>query len=87
MSVEEILEQAKALSDHERRELVKRLVDSFSVSQPDTSVLSGSEIVALLRDMEPIAFVDPEIDDPVAWVKAQRRKDTDRLAPYWNSEK
>lgn len=42
MSVDEIIEQAKALSPQQR-------------------------------------------EDPVEWVKAQRRKEQDRLKPYWES--
>ncbi len=87
MSVEEILEQARTLSTQERKELVKRLVDSLGVSQPATHPMMGVEIVAMLEKMEPIEFVDPEIEDPVEWVKAQRRKDADRLQPHLDGEK
>jgi hypothetical protein len=36
--------------------------------------LSGAEIVAQFESKLPIALVDPEISDPVEWVKAQRQK-------------
>ena len=35
-----------------------------------------------LQAMEPIEFVAPEIEDPVEWVKGQRRKRTDKLKLY-----
>lgn len=52
-----------------------------------TASKTGAEIGAMLEQMEPIEFVDPEITDPVEWVKAQRRKEADRLKPYWDGEK
>jgi hypothetical protein len=90
MSVAEILQQAQSLSPHERKELVKLLVDSLEFPQP-SSITSqpktGAQIAALLANMSPIEFVDPDIDDPVEWVKAQRRKEADRLKPYWEGDK
>ncbi len=91
MTVAEILEQAQLLSPQERKELVKMLVDSLDVSkqhiQHETSNLkTGAQIAAMLEQMEPIEFVDPEITDPTEWVKAQRQKEADRLKPYWNGE-
>jgi len=44
----------------------------------------GAEIAAMLRQMAPIELVDPEITDPVEWVKHQRRKQAERLAPCWD---
>lgn len=88
MTLTEILQQAQTLSVHERKELVKLLVDSLGMpetvasSQPKT----GVQIAALLNQMSPIEFVDPEIDDPVEWVHAQRRKEANRLAPYWKDD-
>ena len=35
---------------------------------------TGAEIAAMLAQMPPIEFVDPEITDPVEWVQTQRRK-------------
>ena len=48
---------------------------------------TGAEIAAMLNDMEPIEFVDPEITDPAEWLQAQRRKEANRLKPYWDSGK
>lgn len=82
MTIIEILDQAKALSPQERKELVKLLIDTLDTDQPVTQAKTGAEIVAMLEAMEPIEFVDPHIDDPVEWVKTQRRKRTDKLKPY-----
>ncbi len=83
MTVKEILEQAMALSPAEREELAKRLIDTLDVGESDTAK-TGAEIVAYLRSLpEPIALVDPEIEDPVEWVKAQRQK---RQTKLWNDE-
>jgi hypothetical protein len=82
MTVAEILEQAKALSPKERKELAKSLIDMMDADESATQTKTGAEIVAMLQEMAPIEFVDPHIDDPVAWVSAQRRKRQDKLKPY-----
>jgi hypothetical protein len=82
MTVAEILDQAKALSPQERKELVKLLNDMVDTGESTSQAKTGAEIVAMLETMEPIEFVDPEIEDPVEWVKAQRRKRADKLKPY-----
>lgn len=89
MTLAEVLQQAQTLSAHERKELVKLLVDSFEFPEPSASFhpKTGAQIAALLSQMSPIEFVDPEIDDPVEWVNAQRHKDANRLAPYWKGDK
>ncbi len=74
MTIAEILEQAKALNPQERKALAKLLIDTLETSEPPTQAKTGAEIVAMLEAMGPIEFVDPEIEDPVEWVKAQRRK-------------
>lgn len=95
MTIAEIMKQAEELSPQERKELVKLLIDSLDVGltssrkqHPDFSstVLTGSDIATMLNDMEPIELLDSEISDPVEWVKTQRRKEAERLKPYWNTE-
>jgi hypothetical protein len=86
MTVAELLEQAKALSVEERKELAKLLIDTLGVHQPTTQAKTGAEIVAMLEAMEPVEFVDPDIEDPVEWVKAQRRKRHDQLKPYRDAD-
>lgn len=86
MTVTDILDQAKALSPQERKELVKLLIDMLDTSQPVTQAKTGAEIVAMLETMEAIEFVDPDIEDPVEWVKRQRRKRVDELRPFRNED-
>jgi hypothetical protein len=86
MTITEILEQAKALSPQERKELAKLLIDTLDTNVSVTQPKTGAEIVAMLESMPPIEFVDPHIEDPVEWVKAQRRKREDKLKPYRDSE-
>lgn len=76
MTIAEILEQAKMLSLLERRELAKLLIDTLETDADQTApkFKTGAEIVTMLNDMEPIEFVDSTIDNPVEWVKTQRKK-------------
>lgn len=91
--LKEALSLALNLPPRERLQLVERIVSSVEGEFPATpgeslpQAKTGAEIVAMLETMEPIEFVDPEIEDPVEWVKAQRRKRTDQLKPYWDGEK
>ena len=91
MTVIELLQQAKALSAQERKELVVKLVETLDVVEASTEQPVeehwGRQMIALMDSMEPIEFADPEITDPVEWVKAQRRKGQERLKPYWTGEK
>jgi hypothetical protein len=82
MTITEILEQAKALSPQERKELAKMLIDMMDAGESATQPKTGAEIVAILETVDPIEFVDPHIEDPVEWVKAQRRKRQEKLKPY-----
>ncbi|NDJ74846.1 MAG: hypothetical protein GYB65_01190 [Chloroflexi bacterium] len=88
MTIDDILEQAKMLSSQERDELVERLIAlrDAARAQPEKPK-TGAEIVAMLEVMdEPIEFVDSHIEDPVDWVKAQRRKRQEKLKSYRNSD-
>lgn len=82
MTIAEILDQAKALSPQERRVLAELLLDTLNTNETAASPKTGAEIVVMLENMEPIEFVDASIEDPVEWVKTQRRKRADQLAPY-----
>ncbi|MBC8100893.1 MAG: hypothetical protein H7Y11_15745 [Armatimonadetes bacterium] len=88
MTVAELLKQAQALSPQERDELVQQLITlrdangDSATPQPKT----GAEIVAMLKAMEPIELVDAHIEDPVAWVNAQRDKRTQQLKSYRDGE-
>lgn len=87
MTITEILEQAKKLTPQEREELVEQLRAMQDVRSQEHKPKTGAEIVATLEAMEePIELVDSDIEDPVEWVKAQRRKRRERLKPYWEGE-
>jgi hypothetical protein len=92
MSVAEIFQQAKLLSVQQRKELAKILIDTLDgedaggAASQHSTVKTGAEIAAMLEAMEPVEFVDNDIDDPVEWVKRQRQKEADRLNKYWDDE-
>ncbi|MEL6524423.1 MAG: hypothetical protein AAFQ07_01820 [Chloroflexota bacterium] len=87
MTVAELLEQAKQLSLVERTELAKKLIDTIqhdaenSVTDPSyvQRGKTGVEIGAYLASLPPVEFVDDHIEDPVEWVKTQRKKRQDKL--------
>ena len=76
MTITEIIEQAKALSAQERKELVKQLVDTLDL--PTEQILDESEehwgksLNRLVDEIGPIGMLYPEIEDPVTWVKHLR---------------
>lgn len=74
MSIAELLEQARALSVNERKELAKSLIDLFDAGESAPTAKTGAEIVAMLQEMEPVSFVDDSIHDPAEWVQMQRQK-------------
>lgn len=87
MNITEIFNEAKVLSRQERKELAKLLIDTLDIEVNTTRGKTGAEIVAFLRAMdEPIELVDSHIEDPVEWVKVQRRKRQETLQPYWDGE-
>jgi hypothetical protein len=75
----DLFNQAQLLSPQERRELAQRLIESAEADNSPQKAQTGAEIVAMLEAIESIEFVDPDIEDPVEWVKAQRRKRQDQL--------
>ncbi len=90
--LQEALALALQLNPKERLQLVEQVVASvehdLNADYPPTpQPKTGAEIVAMLEQMDPIEFVDPHIEDPVEWVKAQRQKEADRLKPYWDGDK
>ena len=87
-TVQDILEQAKALTAGERKELAKLIIDTLDTQNtPENRPKTGAEIVAMLEAWDdPGELVDSHIEDPVEWVKAQRRKRQQRLDPYRNGD-
>jgi hypothetical protein len=86
--LEEAVEAALKLTPKDRLRLIERVASSVEREIPDAPSEEhwGRKLNALLDSFGPIEFVDPEITDPVEWVKAQRRKEADRLKPYWTGE-
>jgi hypothetical protein len=82
MTITQILDQAMTLNVQERKELAKLLIDTLDMIDTPRTPKTGAEIVAMLQTMEPVEFVDPHLEDPVEWTKAQRRKRTDDLNSY-----
>jgi hypothetical protein len=92
--LEEVLTLALRLSPGERLRLVERVVSSVErdIEAPPANEQQpeehwGQGLVRLLQELGPIEMVNPEIEDPVEWVQEQRRKDAERLKPYWDGEK
>jgi hypothetical protein len=91
MTIQEILEQAKALSPQERKELAKMLIDLMDAPQPTEAIESGEHwgqsLNRLMDEIGPIEMKYPGIEDPIEWVKhlraEQRRR---RLGDQDNDE-
>ncbi len=80
MTVHDLLDQAKALSPAERKELTKLLIDTLdapaeipSSEQVESTGHWGQNLLRLLDEIGPIDLIYPEIEDPVEWVKQIRR--------------
>lgn len=76
MTINEILDQARALSPQDRKELTKRLIDlldepEMSDAQPEAEHW-GRALNTLLDEIGPIEMKYPEIEDPVEWVARLR---------------
>lgn len=78
MTVADILEQVKALSSEERKELAKRVIDMIDDPQTPSAAESsehwGKALNKLLDEIGPIDMLYPEIEDPVEWVKHLREE-------------
>ncbi len=76
MTLTEILEQARALSPQERKELTKLLIDMMDAPQQVEAAESeehwGKSLNRLMDEIGPIEMIYPEIEDPVEWVKHLR---------------
>jgi len=87
MSVAEILEQVKALSVAERKEVAKAVIDLLDAPQEKReNVLDehwGRNLVRLLDEIGPIELIHPEIEDAVEWVKTTRREARQRRLGDW----
>jgi hypothetical protein len=91
MTVSEILEQAKALSPAERKELTKRLIDMIDIlpalHQDEPEEHWGKSLNKLMDEIGPIEMMYPEIEDPVEWVKHLRSEQRKQRLGDWGSSK
>jgi hypothetical protein len=84
MSVAEILEQVKSLSQIERDELLvelQQMQDFASADQPERAEPEehwGKALNRLMDEIGPIEMLYPEIEDPVEWVKHLRAEERRR---------
>lgn len=91
--LEAILEAALKLAPKERLRLAERVVSSVErelesprASQPPAEEHWGRSLNALFDTLGPVEFVDPEITDPVEWVKLQREKERARRLGDWGEQ-
>lgn len=98
----DLLQRLITIADHEQRTVDAVLEDLLATypnetppeqplnddagQAPPASEPWGQSVVRLLESFGPIDMAFPEIDDPVAWVKAVRQQEADRLRPYWEGE-
>ena len=70
----------------ERLQLIERVATSIEHELDKSSDVEqptehwGKSLNKLLDALGPIDLVDPDIEDPVAWVKTQRQKATETAA-------
>jgi hypothetical protein len=87
MTLAEILEQAKALSPQERKELAKLLIDMMDAPPQGEAAESeehwGKGLNRLMDEIGPIEMKYPEIEDPVEWVKHLRAEQRRRRLGDW----
>src|SRR4051812_20557554 len=88
--LEDALSLALSLSPVDRLKLVERIVSSvereLEVPHSDDDQHQehwGQSLNRLLDEIGPIDLVDPEIEDPVEWVKAQREKERKHRLGDW----
>jgi hypothetical protein len=89
-----VLELALQLAPGDRLRLVEQVVASVGqelkqregTNQPAEDEPWGKRLVRLVRDLDPTDLVDSDIEDPIEWIQAQRRKDASRLDTYWRGD-
>ncbi len=90
---EEVLASALKLTPKDRLQLVEQINASLeSENEPVTAHEEqpeehwGKSLNRLMDEIGTIEMKSPEIEDPVEWVKAQRRKRVKQLQPYREEE-
>jgi len=91
MTISAILEQVKALSPQERRELAKLLIDMLDAPQEIEAAESeehwGKSLNRMMDEIGSIEMKYPEIEDPVEWVKHLRAEERRRRLGDWGKDK
>ncbi|MHB8624599.1 MAG: hypothetical protein ACYDBJ_08915 [Aggregatilineales bacterium] len=90
VQLEEALSLVLSLSPVDRLKLVERVVSSVErelevapLAEQQPEAHWGQALNRLLDEVGPIDLVDPEIEDPVEWVKAQREKQRQQRLGDW----
>ncbi len=91
MTIMEILEQAKKLTQWERDQLVERLQAMQETTQPERQAEGqeehwGRNLLRLLDELEPLEIEHPDIEDTVEWVKQIRRDEQKRRLGDWGED-
>ena len=76
------LRDQSAATDWENQPWTEAEIREMMKPNPKT----GAELAAMIEQMQPIEFVDPDITDPVEWVRVQREKDEKRIHQLWQDE-
>ncbi len=89
--LEEALALALKLAPKERLQLIEQVASSVERDMEDSAEKQpeehwGKSLKQLMDEIGPIEFVDPEIEDPVEWVKAQRAKRRRRRLGDWGED-
>ncbi len=88
VELQDVLNLALQLSTREKMRLIEQIASSVEEALPAQETVSsdhwGQSLNRLLQELGPIDMNNPEIDDPVEWVKEQRRQDSERLNPSWD---
>lgn len=91
MSVNDILQQVKALSRAERDELVAQIVHMDSENtdtRPEPLEGNwGQMMKETIESIPPVELRYPDIEDPVEWVKQLRKDMDDRRRATWDDVK
>jgi hypothetical protein len=91
-ALEDALPLALKLAPQERLRLVERVVASVerelaAASPPDADTHWGENLNRLLDELNLSEWDSVDMDDPVAWIKAQREHDERRHDDYWDGNK
>jgi hypothetical protein len=92
VDLKSVIDLALQLSPRERIQLVERMAASVENILPADKTSDaptehwGQALGRLLDELEPVEFVNPEIEDAVEWVKHQRATRRQRRLDDWGTE-